>query len=178
MDVTDSYTLEHVDQSYYLLATFEAIEEEPQVIFEQDFEGPWIPAGWSVEGVNTDFTWKQYKYYYFNGTQNAYITADYSTGAAQDERLVTPTVDLTGATKMELDFAYAYPYYGMKSGEFTFTLEISKDGGGTWTTVWDARIRFPPPSPAMWSLARPLWKSRRRMVHPASPLPSTTPACR
>ncbi|MFR0734056.1 MAG: hypothetical protein ACLSHU_07580 [Oscillospiraceae bacterium] len=36
-----------------------------------------------------------------------YITADYSTGAAQDERLVTPTVDLTGATKMELDFAYA-----------------------------------------------------------------------
>ncbi len=114
VDVTDSYTLEHVDQSYYLLATFEAIEEEPQVIFEQDFEGPWIPAGWSVEGVNTDFTWKQYKYYYFNGTQNAYITADYSTGAAQDERLVTPTVDLTGATKMELDFAYAYPYYGMK----------------------------------------------------------------
>ena len=93
VDVTDSYTLEHVDQSYYLLATFEAIEEEPQVIFEQDFEGPWIPAGWSVEGVNTDFTWKQYKYYYFNGTQNAYITADYSTGAAQDERLVTPTVD-------------------------------------------------------------------------------------
>ena len=144
VDVTDSYTLEHVDQSYYLLATFEAIEEEPQVIFEQDFEGPWIPAGWSVEGVNTDFTWKQYKYYYFNGTQNAYITADYSTGAAQDERLVTPTVDLTGATKMELDFAYAYPYYGMKSGEFTFTLEISKDGGGTWTTVWDAKDTIPP----------------------------------
>lgn len=113
-------------------------------------KAPGFPAGWSVEGVNTDFTWKQYKYYYFNGTQNAYITADYSTGAAQDERLVTPTVDLTGATKMELDFAYAYPYYGMKSGEFTFTLEISKDGGGTWTTVWDAKDTIPSSQSAMW----------------------------
>lgn len=143
VDAADSYTLENVDQSYYLLATFEAVEEEPQVIFEQDFEGSWIPAGWSVEGINPDFTWKQYKYYYFNGTQNAYITADYSSSAAQDERLVTPVVDLTGATKTELDFAYAYPYYGMKNSEFTFTLEISKDGGATWTTVWDAKDTIP-----------------------------------
>ena len=57
------------------------------------------------------------------------------TGAAQDERLVTPTVDLAGATKMGWTLRITYPYYGMKSGEFTFTLEISKDGGGTWTTV-------------------------------------------
>ena len=139
----DSYTLSDIDQSYYLLATFASIAETPQVIFEQDFEGEeFPPAGWSVEGVNGDFTWKQYKYVYLNGTQNAYISADYTTGAAQDERLVTPAVDLTGTTQTQLDFAYAYPYYGMKGGEFTFTLEVSLDGS-SWTELWNAADTLP-----------------------------------
>ena len=143
VDAQDCYTLEHIDQSYYLLATFESIAEIPQVIFEQDFEGPeFAPAGWSIQGINSAFTWKQYKYFYLNNTQNAYISADYSTEAAQDERLITPAVNLAGATQTQLEFEYAYPYYGMKNREFTFTLEASLDGT-TWTELWNGADTLP-----------------------------------
>ena len=143
VDATEEYTISHIDQSYYLLATFESIAEKPQVLFEQDFEGSeFPPAGWTVETTNPSFTWKQYAYVYLNGSQNAYVSADYVSEAAQDERLVTPAIDLSGTTQTQLDFEYAYPYYGMKGGEFTFTLEASLDGS-SWTKLWDALDTLP-----------------------------------
>ena len=130
-----SYTLENIDQNYYLLAKFEKIPETPEILFEQDFEDDaFPPAGWSIRGGSE--TWRQYSYYYLNKTQNAYISAG---SAAQDEWLVSPSVDLTGATDTNLEFDFAYPYYGMKNSEFTFTLEASADDGKTWTTVWNAK---------------------------------------
>ena len=132
---TESYTLENIDQNYYLLAKFEKIPETPEVLFEQDFEDTTFPPeGWSILGGSE--TWRRYSYYYLNKTQNAYISAG---EAAQDERLVSPSVDLTGAEDTNLEFDYAYPYYGLKRNEFTFTLEASTDAGTTWTTIWDAK---------------------------------------
>lgn len=55
---------------------------------------------------------------------------------------MTPAIDLSGTTQTQLDFEYAYPYYGMKGGEFTFTLEASLDGS-SWTKLWDALDTLP-----------------------------------
>ena len=130
-----AYTLENVDQNYYVEARFELIPETPEVLFEQDFESEQFPPeGWERSGGSE--TWRRYSYYYLNKTQAAYVSAG---EAKQDERLIAPAINLRGAKETNLEFDYAYPYYGMKRGEFTFTVEASADGGSTWTTVWDAK---------------------------------------
>ena len=138
----ESYTLDAVEQNYYILATFEEIPETPEVLFEQDFEGAQFPpAGWDVRGIagGAD-TWKSHSYYYLNKTKQAYV---YAGTGAQDERLVAPTVNLKNAKTTALEFDYAYPHYGMKNGDFTFTLEASADNGATWETIWNAADTLP-----------------------------------
>lgn len=136
------YTLEGITENAFVYASFESVADVPQVVLEEDFEGDWLPQGWTVSGINANQTWRQYKYYYFNGTQNAYISDDWKGGGSQDERLITPQLDLAGASFGELDFDYAYPYYGMRSGSFTFTVEASLDGSA-WTQIWDAKDTLP-----------------------------------
>ena len=134
---TATYTLENIDQNYYVEARFELIPETPEVLFEQDFEGePFAPEGWEVDST-TDSTWKRYSYYYLNKTQAAYVSYDES--ANQNERLIAPAVNLMGATDTNLEFDYAFSYYAVKRGEMTFTVEASIDGGSTWTTLWNAK---------------------------------------
>ena len=131
---TATYTLENVDQNYYVEARFEANAETPEVLFEQDFEmEQFPPEGWEIDGGTE--TWRRYSYYNLNKTQAAYVSAGEN---KQDERLIAPAVNLLGATDTNLEFDYAYPYYGMKRHEFTFTLEASADGGNTWKTIWNA----------------------------------------
>ena len=131
---TATYTLENVDQNYYVEARFELIPETPEILFEQDFEGEQFPPeGWEIDGGTE--TWRRYSYYNLNKTQAAYVSAGEN---KQDERLIAPSVNLLGATDTNLEFDYAYPYYGMKRHEFTFTLEASADGGNTWQTIWNA----------------------------------------
>lgn len=129
------YTLEDIDQNYYVEAEFEPIPEAPEVIFEQDFEdAQFAPEGWNIKG--TANTWHQYSYYYLNKTQNAYVS--YVEGVAQDEWLISPSISLKNATQTSLEFDFAYPYYAVRNSEMTFCLLASTDGAN-WTELWNAK---------------------------------------
>ena len=114
-------------------------------MFENDFEsvtGDSFPFhGWTLKGVNPNgYTWKQDTYYNWkslgNDTKHAYISDDWH-GGPQDEWLISPSVNLSGTRDGVLYFDYAYGVYGIKNKTFTATVEVSTDGGQTWTPIWN-----------------------------------------
>ena len=141
--VTDNtYTLT-MDQSYFVSATFTEIAAADQIQFENDFESDAFPGhGWTVQGTDTnkDYTWLQGVYYYWknlgNTTNHAYIKGDWK-GGKQNEWLISPAVDLTGSKTRTLTFDYCYGIGGIRNKDNTVTVEISADGGSTWTSLWD-----------------------------------------
>ena len=141
--VTDNtYTLT-MDQSYFVSATFTEIAAADQTQFENDFESDTFPGhGWTVQGTdaNKDYTWLKGVYYYWknlgNTTNHAYIKGDWK-GGKQNEWLISPAVDLTGSKTRTLTFDYCYGVGGIRYKDNTVTVEISADGGSTWTSLWD-----------------------------------------
>ena len=138
------YTFERVGTDHTISATFQKAQAGGElVLFENDFEsvsGDSFPFhGWTVKGVNSaGYTWKSYTYWNWksvNDTKHAYISNDYN-GGAQDEYLITPVVDLTGK-ESTLSFDYGYGFYGAQNKTFTATVEVSTDGGQTWTALWN-----------------------------------------
>ena len=61
-----------------------------------------------------------------------------SSDMKQDEYLISPVVDLTGLNPL-LTFDYAFFRYGIMNGYMTLTVEVSTDGGNTWTPIWNAK---------------------------------------
>ncbi len=141
--VTDNtYTLT-MDQSYFVSATFTEIAAADQTQFENDFESDTFPGhGWTVQGTetNADYTWAKGVYYNWknlgNTTNHAYIKGDWK-GGKQNEWLISPAVDLTGSKTRTLTFDYCYGVGGIRYKDNTVTVEISADGGSTWTSLWD-----------------------------------------
>ena len=141
--VTDNtYTLT-MDQSYFVAATFTEIAATDQTQFENDFESDTFPGhGWTVQGTdaNKDYTWLQGVYYNWknlgNTTNHAYIKGDWK-GGKQNEWLISPAVDLSGSKTRTLTFDYCYGVGGIRYKDNTVTVEISADGGSTWTSLWD-----------------------------------------
>ena len=134
-----------MDQSYAVSAVFEKIPDVPTVMFENDFEsvtGDSFPFhGWTLKGVNPNgYTWKQDTYsnwkYLGNDTKQAYISDDWH-GGPQDEYLISPSVNLSGTRDGVLYFDYAYGIYGIKNKVYNATVEVSTDGGQTWTPIWN-----------------------------------------
>ena len=141
--VTDNtYTLT-MDQSYFVSATFTEIAAADQTQFENDFESDTFPGhGWTVQGTetNADYIWAKGVYYNWknlgNTTNHAYIKGDWK-GGKQNEWLISPAVDLSGSKTRTLTFDYCYGVGGIRYKDNTVTVEISADGGSTWTSLWD-----------------------------------------
>ena len=138
------YTFQRVGVDHTISATFQKTQQSGDVVlFDNDFEsvtGESFPFhGWSLKGVNTNgYTWKQQTYWNWkdvNDTKHAYISDDWN-GGAQDEYLISPAVNLTGK-EATLSFDYGYGYYGAQNKTYTATVEVSTDGGQTWTALWN-----------------------------------------
>ena len=138
------YTFQRVGVDHTISATFQKAQQSgDEVLFDNDFEsvtGESFPFhGWSLKGVNTNgYTWKQQTYWNWkdvNDTKHAYISDDWN-GGAQDEYLISPAVNLTGK-EATLSFDYGYGYYGAQNKTYTATVEVSTDGGQTWTALWN-----------------------------------------
>ncbi|MBD3285704.1 T9SS type A sorting domain-containing protein [candidate division WOR-3 bacterium] len=74
-----------------------ALNAQPTMLLEEDFNGAWIPPGWEViEYCNSGFmpNWSQYSYGYpyDNGPYAAYVWWAWD---PSDEWLITPQIDLT-----------------------------------------------------------------------------------
>ncbi len=111
------------------------VEYDPRAIyFEQDFEDTLFPpTGWDT--VNTDPGYGFFLGTYTGGgTQSALVTW-HAPGFQQDEWLISPTVDVSGAaSNLRLEFwflkGYTYPH--------KFYVWVSTDGGTNYTEIFDA----------------------------------------
>lgn len=134
---------------------------ETTVILYEDFENCTsngaLPDGWSLSKTNSSYTWKPYKYFSHMGAYCAHDTYDPDEyewwsagdplttmdiipmgGAKQDERLITPSLNLyekTGA----ISFQFTASPNIIKNSYITATLEGSSDNGSTWTELWNAK---------------------------------------
>jgi N-acetylneuraminic acid mutarotase len=103
----------------------------------ETFDGQSTPAGWSVVNNTAAGGWV------FNdpggrgnqtGGSGGFAIADdsYLGGAALDTELVSPVADLSGVSNPSLTFDTEEFYWGSDTG----TVDLSLDGGSTWSTVW------------------------------------------
>ena len=134
-----SYTFTNVKADHAITAEFTArTGGDKTVLLEEDFQNCTkngdFPDGWTLESTNSASTWTVYEYYYADKTLTASCTEDWSGKAKQDERLITPALDMSSGGG-----AVSFRYIGGKtptiSGDYTVKLEASKDGS-TWTTLW------------------------------------------
>ena len=134
-----SYTFTNVKEDHSITAEFTSrTSGDKTVLLEEDFQnctaGGAFPDGWTVESSNSNSTWAVYKYYYADNTLTASCTEDYSGKAKQDERLITPVLDMSNGGGA-VSFRYIGGKYPTIDGDYTVKLEASKDGS-TWTTIW------------------------------------------
>ena len=134
-----SYTFTNVKADHAITAEFTARTGGGKaVLLEENFQNCTkngdFPDGWTLESTNSASTWTVYEYYYADKTLTASCGDDYTNYAKQDERLITPALDMSNGGG-----AVSFRYIGGKtpttSGDYTVKLEASKDGS-TWTTLW------------------------------------------
>ncbi|MBW8804413.1 MAG: carboxypeptidase regulatory-like domain-containing protein [Catenulisporales bacterium] len=124
----------------------------------QSFDGTTAPAGWTVTDDTTTGGW-EFDDPAGRGNRTpgaggfAIVDSDYhGSGNSQDTYLTSPAADLSGISAPELDFATYYKPYGNSAA----TVEVSLDGGATWSAVWSqtttavsgTKVRIPLPQAA------------------------------
>jgi hypothetical protein len=131
------------------------IRDAGSVLLSEDFEGTeFPPAGWDT--LNTDPGWGWFLgTAQIGGTQCALCTWDqgHTPPLQQDEWLITPSLDVSGASAADLKVefwmlkGYDYPH--------DFKVYVSTDDGATFTEVWDS-YDVPYPDFEWYAVAVPL----------------------
>jgi subtilisin family serine protease len=108
----------------------------------EDFEGDFPPAGWSASlgaggaascGWRRNDQWGLPNYAGGDGFAAAVDSDDCGSGTQTRALLASPVYNLSLATVAQLDFVLSYRHLG---GANNFLrLEVSTNGGGTWSTV-------------------------------------------
>ena len=132
-----------------------APQPEPPVssdLLNEDFEGQKLPDGWTVESTNS-VTWKVQKSFQrwlaycsydayeedpWGGGWSLEKGAEPMGDGLQNERLITPALDLSGKTGT-LSFQFTASKRELGLGNMTATVEASADQGKTWTPIWNAK---------------------------------------
>ncbi|SCL28877.1 N-acetylneuraminic acid mutarotase [Micromonospora pallida] len=104
----------------------------------ETFDGTTAPAGWTVvDHINSGFTWQFTdpggRGNLTGGTGNfAIIDSDeHGSGKQQNTSLISPIVDLTDVTAPKIRFNQDFNHLGGENAD----VDLSIDGGATWTTV-------------------------------------------
>lgn len=120
------------------------------------WKGASAQDGWSIsDNVGNGQTWDFTNDYHMAPPQGgdadfASVSSEYwGADGKQDTSLITPVIDLSGQSNPELQFDNEYIWF---PGE-TATVDLSLDGGTTWTTAWsavanDAPVSVPLPQAA------------------------------
>ena len=113
-----------------------------EVLLEEGFDVDFLPTGWTQEIVNADKTWIQgnpdaNNFDQIDATSLFSAIIGYDAAAAQDEWLISPSIDAAGESTVRVE------WYAGVSGSWldpgaTIKLHVSTDGGTTWTELWDA----------------------------------------
>ena len=143
------YTFERVGQDHTISVTFKQAQTGGEIaLFDNNFDAADFPGqGWTVKKTNSGYSWHQARNTYVStGTADMqaivdpdeYDEEDWSSGAKQDELLISPVVDLTGKAA-KLSFNYGFARSALYSSKMTFTVEASTDDGKTWSAIWNAK---------------------------------------
>ncbi|SHI97628.1 Por secretion system C-terminal sorting domain-containing protein [Mesonia phycicola] len=109
-------------------------------VLDEDFEGTMgangLPTGWTETGLSTDGIWSvgdatsasSLFFSYSAHTNFAYTNDDDCNCDKSADRLITPALDLSTLTTVELTYSLYFP------NSETVTIEVSTDSGVTWTT--------------------------------------------
>ncbi|MEU5913534.1 S8 family serine peptidase [Micromonospora sp. NPDC047527] len=108
-------------------------------VLDESFDGTDPPGGWSVRNRTGDGGWTfsdDGERGNLTGGSGAFAIVDsdrLGSGKRQDTDLVTPTVDLSAVPAPVLRFRSDWRAVGVSD---TADVDVSTDGGDTWTTVW------------------------------------------
>lgn len=104
-----------------------------QGMFES-FDTTDTPAGWQVVdnlGTGQVWTFESFRQNQTGGDGGFAIVDSDAGGGLQDTELITPSVDLTGVDEPMIQFSEDLRAFGNE----IFDVDLSIDGGATWTTV-------------------------------------------
>ncbi|MCS6992033.1 MAG: choice-of-anchor J domain-containing protein [Chitinophagales bacterium] len=126
-----------------LILSVNAAIAQTTFLFE-DFEDGTLPVGWTNISNATDGGWKfgnstQLSSTYFQIPPHTLMAAtndDACNCNKADEYLITPQLDLSGATIVYLTFDAFYMAGTYQSKKEEAHIKISTNGGSTWTTVF------------------------------------------
>ncbi|MEV4758648.1 carboxypeptidase regulatory-like domain-containing protein [Micromonospora sp. NPDC049559] len=115
----------------------------------ESFATSGTPAGWTVRNNTPAGGWQfddpLNRGNQTGGTGRFAIVDDYALGwAAADSELISPSYDLSGQTAPVLEFDSALPW-AYRLGDLTADVDVSTDGGATWTNVWRHADAVPGP---------------------------------
>ena len=116
--------------AFALLFATAMMAQNRVVLLQQSFDGLTMPAGWSINGQNNNWS--------VSATNNAggepnEMHLTWSPQFNGMTRLVSPAVDLTGVSSVVFSFKHALDNY---SGSNTIGIATSSDGGTTWNQGW------------------------------------------
>jgi hypothetical protein len=141
---TESFVLAPISP----LCTTPGYTEGPGAPLSEDFGGAFPPAGWTVVNNGGSCVWVGNNpggRANLTGGSGAFAVADSDacgSGTTMNTNLVTPVVDVSTMATVILEFKY--DYYNLSSGE-TAAVDISANGGGSWTNLftWNTSHRGP-----------------------------------
>jgi len=112
------------------LIGFSAFSQKANVLFDQDFsDTSFPPTGWTIDGMSAQ--WSR------SATANAGGTAPeakltYTNTNPATTRLISPIVDLTGASSVVFSFNHFLDHYGAG-----YSIGVAtRSNGGSWNNVW------------------------------------------
>jgi len=106
-----------------------------QTLLSEDFQSGALPASWTVMNTNTE-TW-HVEDPLLGTDYKATVNYDAALGA-QNEMLVTPSLDLTTGVSYSLKLKVGLSYYWAvdPNNNYDAFIKVSTDNGVTWTQIW------------------------------------------
>ncbi len=137
-----------MNQNWNIVAHFEALEEDCPAYtlpFAENFNSGTLPDCWEItDNQGNGQVWEIGSGTSFNGNGNwAYLDSDgHGSGNSQNSDLITPTLDLSSYSAVNLEFIHYFRQYQTSS---TATLSYSTDNGATWTQIqqWNSTTSNP-----------------------------------
>lgn len=107
-----------------------------QTIFLENFESGNL-NGWTVENPDNGITWVNSQVGGTNGGSRAagINLWNYSNAIGQRDRLISPVIDLSGSTNIELKFDHAHRRYSQNERD-SLVIYASSNGGTSWNRIF------------------------------------------